>query len=386
MFNKKLLKSAKTFTAAAFAVLMTVTTLGTGSLQSAISSIVTPVTAYAVEHQNFYDSTGYSLQLDGYTWHCYNSNGYIDYDYDGIVPNEYGWWKISNGEIDFSYSGLVLNQYGWWKITNGTVDFAFDGLALNEYGWWKITNGTVDFAFDGLALNEYGWWKIANGTVDFTYNGMAQNEYGWWKITNGTVDFSFNGIASNQYGYWVIANGGVDFSYNGEYTYGAYTYNVVNGYAMSDHVHTWNPIYGYRQVDEYGEVPVYGVVKRMNGYPFEILACDELGINRDPNQLYLDWHVGENQTYLVSLEAKIQNGELTVEQALELGNNPNNYPYPETWNYEDPRSNTTSQEQIGTKQGVVGTKQEQYIDHYECDGYGWLCNGYLTVDQYNASH
>ncbi len=101
--------------------------------------------------------------------------------------------------------------------------------------------------------------KIANGTVDFTYNGMAQNEYGWWKITNGTVDFSFNGIASNQYGYWVIANGGVDFSYNGEYTYGAYTYNVVNGYAMSDHVHTWNPIYGYRQVDEYGEVPVYDV-------------------------------------------------------------------------------------------------------------------------------
>ena len=79
------------------------------------------------------------------------------------------------------------------------------------------------------------------------------------KIANGTVDFSFNGIASNQYGYWVIANGGVDFSYNGEYTYGAYTYNVVNGYAMSDHVHTWNPIYGYRQVDEYGEVPVYDV-------------------------------------------------------------------------------------------------------------------------------
>jgi hypothetical protein len=28
---------------------------------------------------------------------------------------------------------------------------------------------------------------------------------------------------------------------------------------MSDHVHTWNPIYGYRQVDEYGEVPVYDV-------------------------------------------------------------------------------------------------------------------------------
>lgn len=152
------------------------------------------------------------------------------------------------------------------------------------------------------------------------------------------------------------------------------------------HVHTWNPIYGYRQVDEYGEVPVYGVVKRMNGYPFEILACDELGINRDPNQLYLDWHIGENQKYDDMLEAKLRNGELTTDEVIALMNNPSNYPYPETYNYTDPRANTTSQEQIGTKQGVVGTKQEQYIDHYECDGYGWLCNGYLTVDQYNASH
>ena len=152
------------------------------------------------------------------------------------------------------------------------------------------------------------------------------------------------------------------------------------------HVHTWNPIYGYRQIDEYGEVPVYGVVKRMNGYPFEVLYCEELGINRDPNQLYLDWHIGENQKYDDMLEAKLRNGELTTDEVIALMNNPSNYPYPETYNYTDPRANTTSQEQIGTKQDVVGTKQEQYIDHYECDGYGWLCNGYLTVDQYNASH
>lgn len=152
------------------------------------------------------------------------------------------------------------------------------------------------------------------------------------------------------------------------------------------HTHTWNPIYGYRQVDEYGEVPVYGVVKRMNGYPFEILYCEELGISKDPNQLYLDWHVGENQMMIDIWTAKYMNGELTKDEVLTLMGNPSNYPYPETYNYTDPRANTTSQEQIGTKQGVVGTKMEQYIDHYECDGYGWLCNGYLTVDQYNASH
>ena len=163
------------------------------------------------------------------------------------------------------------------------------------------------------------------------------------------------------------------------------------------HRHQWAAINGYRQVDEYGDVPVYGVVKRMNGYPFEILACDELGINRDPNQLYLDWHVGENQTYLVSIEYKVRNGELTMDEALVLLNNPSNYPYPETYNYTDPRANTTSQEQIGTEWGVVGSTVERYIDHYECEWYGsdlglgsdgnhYSCDGYMSVEEWNAKH
>ncbi len=89
--------------------------------------------------------------------------------------------------------------------------------------------------------------------------------------------------------------------------------------------------------------------------------------------------------------AKYMNGELTMEQVLELANNPDNYPYPETYNYTDPRANRTGPEQIGTEQGVIGSKTEQYIDHYECKWYGCpidgtVCDGYLTVDQYNASH
>ena len=398
MFKRGLFKSAKTIIIAAFVILITGTVIETENhslskgmvkdASSVISSIITPVTAYAAQHQNFYDSTGYYIQLDNDTWHCYNSSGYIDYDYDGIVENEYGWWKITNGEVDFSYNGLTLNQYGWWKITGGTVDFGYNGLAENEYGWWKITGGTVDFGYDGLAENEYGWWKITDGTVDFTYNGMAQNQYGWWKITGGAVDFSFNGIASNKYGYWVIANGGVDFSYNGDYPYGTYTYKVTNGYAASEHVHTWNPVYGYRNVDEYGEIPVYAQVKRMNGYPFEILWCDELGISRSANQLYLDWHVGENQMMIDIWTAKYMNGELTMDEVLALANDPSNFPYPETYNYTDPRANRTAPEQIGTRWGVVGTKIEQYVDHYECIYYGCpvdgiICDGYLTVEQFD---
>lgn len=208
------------------------------------------------------------------------------------------------------------------------------------------------------------------------------------EITGGAVDFSFNGIASNKYGYWVIANGGVDFSYNGDYLYGAYTYKVTNGYAASEHVHTWNPVYGYRNVDEYGEIPVYAQVKRMNGYPFEILGCDELGINRSANQLYLDWHVGENQMMIDIWTAKYMNGELTMDEVLALANDPSNFPYPETYNYTDPRANRTAPEQIGTRWGVVGTKIEQYVDHYECIYYGCpvdgiICDGYLTVEQFD---
>ena len=220
MIKRKLFKSIKVLSA----VCITALTLSTVAI---VGTDKGTVTAYA---QEYYDSSDYHLNLDADNiWRCYNSNNQLDTNYDGIVENEYGWWKVTNGQVDFSYSGVVLNQYGWWKVTNGGVDFSFNGMAENQYGWWKFKNGTVDFSYNGMAQNEYGWWKIKNGTVDFSYNGMAENEYGWWKITNGTVDFSFNGLAENEYGWWKITNGGVDFSYNGlaKNQYG--TWKVTNG-------------------------------------------------------------------------------------------------------------------------------------------------------------
>ena len=86
-----------------------------------------------------------------------------------------------------------------------------------------------------------------------------------------------------------------------------------------------------------------------------------------------------------------------MDEALVLLNNPSNYPYPETYNYTDPRANTTSQEQIGTEWGVVGSTVERYIDHYECEWYGsdlglgsdgnhYSCDGYMSVEEWNAKH
>ncbi len=214
MIKKHLFKTVKALTAAAIVAVGAMT--GAGLIGKADNS-AGMVTAYAFDHQSYSDSTGYSLRLDGDVWHCYNSHNEIDYSYDGLAQNEYGWWKVNNGEVDFSFDGLALNEYGWWYVENGAINFSYSGMAENEYGWWYVSKGTVDFSFSGLALNQYGWWYLDGGTVDFGYTGLVQNEYGWWKVTNGTVDFTYNGLASNENGEWVIRDGQVDFGYNGEY-------------------------------------------------------------------------------------------------------------------------------------------------------------------------
>lgn len=46
------------------------------------------------------------------------------------------------------------------------VDFGYNGVAENEYGWWYISNGTVDFTYNGQADNQYGTWNVVNGHVE----------------------------------------------------------------------------------------------------------------------------------------------------------------------------------------------------------------------------
>ena len=236
MLKKKLFKSLKSFTAAAIAALtVTAGITATGATGAGFNpaGLLAPTTAYAFEHQSYADSTGYSLRLDGDTWHCVNADGQIDYSYDGLAENEYGWWKVTGGEVDFGFTGLALNQYGWWYVENGTINFNYTGMAENEYGWWYVTDGAVDLTYTGMALNKYGWWYLTDGTVDFTYNGMAENEFGWWKIKGGAVDFSFTGIASNKYGSWWLMHGTVDFSFTGTVNDGwGNTYDVTGGYAV----------------------------------------------------------------------------------------------------------------------------------------------------------
>lgn len=153
------------------------------------------ITIYAMEHQNSTNSEGHTLILDDNIWHCYGSDNLIDYTYDGLLLNEYGWWKISNGTVDFSFNELALNEYGWWKITDGAVDFTYNGMTQNEYGNWYVTNGAVDFNFYGISTNIYGSWKMIGGSVDFLYTGSYDCNGIIYNVANGHIeDGIFAGI------------------------------------------------------------------------------------------------------------------------------------------------------------------------------------------------
>lgn len=219
--------------------------------------------------------TGLAVGDDG-QWHYY-ADGNIDWNYNGLQPNEYGWWKITDGTVDFGYTGLVYDEnVGWWYVENGTINFGFNGLVFNEYGWWKITGGTVDFGFNGLAYNENGWWKCNGGTVDFgftglacnengwfyfengalnwNYTGMAYNEYGWWYVVDGVLDWDYYGIGTNEYGSWFYQNGKLDWNYSGIISWNGQDYTVVNGYATAEkteHAHEHNYTWTYVSDGDY---------------------------------------------------------------------------------------------------------------------------------------
>lgn len=149
-----------------------------------------------------------------YAW-WYVKKGEVQLDYTGIAKNEKGWWRIVDGKVDFNCNSVEENEKGWWYIRNGKVDFGYTGIAKNSNGWWRIVKGKVDFKCNSVEKNEKGWWYIRDGKVDFSYTGVARNSKGWWRIVNGKVDFKCNSVEKNSSGWWYIRNGKVDFGYTG---------------------------------------------------------------------------------------------------------------------------------------------------------------------------
>ena len=193
-------------------------------LVSAVLFILFPYTAQAAESV---DNISFDGDVQTYgsgdilmedtesgAWHVYN-DGKINYSYNGLFENIYGWWYIRDGSIDWAYSGLVENAYGWWYVRNGSIDWNYSGLVENAYGWWYVRNGSIDWNYSGLVENAYGWWYVRNGSIDWNYSGLVENAYGWWYVRNGSIDWNYSGLVENAYGWWYVRNGSIDWNYSG---------------------------------------------------------------------------------------------------------------------------------------------------------------------------
>ncbi len=299
---------------------------------------------------------------------------------------------------DVSYNGTVVTD----SEGNATIIATDDnGNTVEIKGKASVdSNGNSTIEEPTVAVGDNDSWNASSFVIVMPENNNPANTSNNNSSNNNSVSNSNSGNntsntessnSENTYNNQTESDSGNSGSGSGSSTIISkndyYVVSTTEDDSIFDperHVHEWNPIYEYVKTDVYGDVPQYATVKRMKGYPFKILNCDELGINESANQLYLDWHVGENGVIRDSIEQKYINGTISLEDALEFLNNPDNFPYPETYNYSDPRANITSYEQIGTTYGVVSWKYTQVIDHYECSYYGSLCDGKLTVDEYNA--
>ncbi len=58
----------------------------------------------------------------------YTFDGNIDYNFNDVVENPYGWWYVEHGKVRFDFNGVAQNLYGDWLIKNGKVDFSNKNL------------------------------------------------------------------------------------------------------------------------------------------------------------------------------------------------------------------------------------------------------------------
>ncbi len=201
-------------------------------------------------------SNGESLVKIDATWRAV-VNGYIKYDYEGILTNDNGTWYVKNGVVDFSYTGTYKDSKGiTYVIENNKVMTQYTKVMKIDGIWRMVQKGIVNYTYDGFGSNENGTWILEDGKVTFNYTGTytegttayiieGSKVYAtvttsttevikinnvWRMVINGYVDYNYNGVGSNSNGMWVVRNGVVDFNFTqNSYQYNGSTYNVKNG-------------------------------------------------------------------------------------------------------------------------------------------------------------
>ncbi len=215
--------------------------------------------AYIIEESKvkaMVPKTGEALVKIDTTWRVV-VNGYIDYNYTGIISNNLGTWLVKNGTIKFDYTGNYKDKNGTTYVIEGNkVRTDYTGIIKVDDIWRMIVKGIVDYNYDGIGTNIYGTWYVQKGQVTLNFTGtyfqgdkayiaegskvfatvnkdtteVIKINNIWRMVINGKVDYKYNGIGSNSLGTWVLQNGTVNFSYAGEYkdSQGS-IYNIKSG-------------------------------------------------------------------------------------------------------------------------------------------------------------
>ncbi len=206
--------------------------------------------------------TGTTLVKIGNDWRV-AVNGYIDYNYIGIVSNQNGTWFVRNGTIKYDYTGNYTDKNGktyiieksqvmtglnkvikidniWRMVVKGIVDYNYKGIGTNENGTWYLENGKVGFDYTGTyfegdkayiaeeskvyatvnkntteVIKINGTWRmVINGKVNYNYTGIGKNNLGTWLVEKGKVTFNYTGIYNDNTGTYIIQESKVDSNFN----------------------------------------------------------------------------------------------------------------------------------------------------------------------------
>lgn len=160
------------------------------------------------------DTTMNGLLYNEPTWY-YLTDGYVNYDYCGLVSNDAGTWYVKNGVIDFTYTDLFCAADAWYYVMDGRVTTEYTGLVTNSAGVWYVEGGKINQSYTGLVCDATGWWYVMDGRVTTEYTGLVSNEEGLWYVENGMINWNHTGLVSDITGWYYVLDGRVTLEYTG---------------------------------------------------------------------------------------------------------------------------------------------------------------------------
>ena len=170
------------------------------------------------------------VQAKNDTWY-YVQNGFVNWNFSGLVLFNGNWYYVNNGVIDWNYSNIVEYNGSWYYVHNGMIDWSINTLArVNGQGpWYQITNGTLNWKYSGLSFYNGVWYYVNKGKVDWSFNGLVEYNGNWYYVHNGIIDWSYNKLIWYNGSWYYVHDGMIHWDYSNLVDYNNNWYYVHNG-------------------------------------------------------------------------------------------------------------------------------------------------------------